>query len=158
MSSTLVGTACLITALTISFQASPELAGVLLAIFPFLTVGSVYEFRTISQASKASNKVLERSGEIVSDAVVAFRTVTAFNLQEQILRLYDDSLAMPLQAGVRRGLIQGIGSGFKQFVSISAYALAFYAGSVFIANGSLAFPQLIRVFLASRSRRRASAA
>jgi ATP-binding cassette subfamily B (MDR/TAP) protein 1 len=76
------------------------------------------------------------------------RTVSAFNLQAQILRLYDDSLALPLAVGVRRGLIQGSGSGFKQFVSICAYALAFYAGSVFIAEGNLAFPQLIRVFLA----------
>ena len=148
VASVLEGMACLVTALTISFLASPRLAGVLLSIFPFLIVGSVYEFRNISQKARASNKVLERSGEIVSDAVVAVRTVTAFNLQRQILRLYDDSLVTPREVGVRRGLVQGAGSGFKQFVSICAYALAFYAGSVFIADGSLAFPQLIRVFLA----------
>ena len=33
---------------------------------------------------KASGKLLERSGEIVSDAVSAIRSVTSFNLQAQV--------------------------------------------------------------------------
>ena len=142
------GAACLVTALVISFLASPRLAGVLLAALPFLVVGNAYEFRHVSQKARASGRLLERGGEIVTDAVAAVRTVAAFNLQPQVLRLYDDSLVLPRRAGVRRGLIQGVGSGFKQFVSVSTYALAFYAGSVFVADVSLAFPQLIRVFLA----------
>jgi hypothetical protein len=57
------------------------LTGVLICVFPLLVAGSVYEFKNVSAANKASNKVLERAGEIVSDAMVAIRTVTAFNLQ-----------------------------------------------------------------------------
>ena len=148
LASAVEGSACLITALVIAFIASPRLAGVLVAILPFLVIGNVFEFRHITQKARASGLVLERSGEIISDAVVAVRAVTAFNLQPQILRLYDDSLVLPRQVGVRRGLIQGAGSGFKQFVSISAYALAFWAGAQFIEDGTLAFPQLLRVFLA----------
>jgi ATP-binding cassette subfamily B (MDR/TAP) protein 1 len=53
-----------------------------------------------------------------------------------------------MQAGQKRGLIQGTGSGFKQFVAISAYALAFWAGAEFIAQGELTFDAFIRVFLA----------
>lgn len=66
----------------------------------------------------------------------------------QVLRIFDDSLERPLQHGLERGRILGLGAGFKQFVSISAYALAFYAGSRFIADGSLKFNMLMRVFLA----------
>ena len=66
----------------------------------------------------------------------------------QIMRIFDDSLENPRLQGLERGRTLGIGAGFKQFVSISAYALAFYAGSRFIADGSLQFNMLMRVFLA----------
>jgi len=79
------GFACLAAALVISFAASPRLAGVMMAVVPFLVVGSVYEFRNVSQRARASGKVLERSGEVVADAVAAARTVAAFNLQGQVL-------------------------------------------------------------------------
>ena len=38
------------------------------------------------------------SGEIVSDAITAIRTVTAFNLQPSVFALFDDSLIVPLKA------------------------------------------------------------
>jgi ATP-binding cassette subfamily B (MDR/TAP) protein 1 len=142
------GVACLVCAFVISFIASAKLTGVLLAVFPLLIIGSLFEFRQFAQQSRASTKLLERSGEIVGDAVSASRTVAAFNLQGQVLRLFDESLVEPLAQGTARGRVLGLGAGFKQLVSISAYALAFYAGSRFIADGSLSFNSLMRVFLA----------
>jgi ATP-binding cassette subfamily B (MDR/TAP) protein 1 len=148
LGSAMEGLACLVCAFVISFIASAKLTGVLLAVYPLLVLGSVFEFRHFSTQSRTSTKLLERSGEIVGDAVAASRTVAAFNLQAQVLRLFDESLVEPLAQGAARGRVLGLGAGFKQFVSISAYALAFYAGSRFIADGSLTFSQLMRVFLA----------
>ena len=84
LGSAVEGAACLVCALAISFEASPRLAGVLLAVFPLLILASVFEFRQFAQQMRASGKLLERSGEIVSDAVAAVRSVAAFNLQAQV--------------------------------------------------------------------------
>jgi ATP-binding cassette subfamily B (MDR/TAP) protein 1 len=144
----LEGFACICATMVIGFTASPELAGILVCVFPLLVAGSVYEFKNVSQQNKASNKVLERAGEIVSDAMVAIRTVTAFNLQGPVMALFDESLKSPLASGKKRGWIQGVGAGSKQFVLMNTYALAFWVGSIFISEGRLTFQELMRVFLA----------
>jgi len=146
--SCLEGFACICTTLVIAFEASPELTGILLCVFPRLIAGSIYEFKNVSMQNKSSNKVLERSGEILSDAITAIRTVTAFNLQGSIMAIFDESLKLPLEAGKKRGGIQGIGAGSKQFVLMNTYALAFWVGGIFIQEGRLTFGELLRVFLA----------
>jgi len=148
LGSVLEGCSALIAALVIAYVASWRLALVLTAVFPLLIFGAVFEFKNITQETGSSNKELEVSGEIVSDAITAIRTVSAFNLQHSVLDLFDKSLIFPMKSGKKRGLVQGLGSGFKQFVSMSSYAIAFYAGSRFMADGLLTFDMLIRVFLA----------
>lgn len=81
LGSVLEGIGSLATAMLIAYLASWRLALVLTAVFPFLVAGSVFEFRQVSQQNKASTKLLERSGEVLSDAVQAIKVVTAFNLQ-----------------------------------------------------------------------------
>jgi hypothetical protein len=53
------GISALIAALVIALIASWRLALVLMCVFPFLILGSVFEFKGISQQTGGSNKVLE---------------------------------------------------------------------------------------------------
>eukprot|EP00960_Hanusia_phi_P009347 270770-Hanusia_phi.AAC.2 len=143
----LEGFSSLVTALIIGYTASWRLALILTAIFPLLIAGSVFEFKRFTRQTKTANKSTERGGEILGDAVTAIRTVSAFNLQQDMVTLFDDSLVQPLEEGKRRAMIQGIGAGFKQFVLMNAYALTFWSGSEFIKKGQLDFKSMMRVFL-----------
>mmetsp|Transcript_3860 Transcript_3860/g.8500 ORF Transcript_3860/g.8500 Transcript_3860/m.8500 type:complete len:1014 (+) Transcript_3860:3-3044(+) len=148
LGSVLEGIGALTAAMAIAYSASWRLALVLTAVFPFLILGSIFEFKNVSQQNKASTKLLERAGEVLSDAVQAVKVVTAFNLQNSVMKIFDASLVGPLEAGKQRAFAQGGGATIKQFTQMCSYSLAFYAGSRFIADGTLEFPELIRVFLA----------
>jgi hypothetical protein len=70
---------------------------------------------SLPSLSFSNTHTQQASGEVVSDAVTAIRTVSAFNLQRPVLSLFDDTLIEPLAAGIRRGFIQA--SFFGKFVS-----------------------------------------
>eukprot|EP00283_Hemiselmis_rufescens_P008388 CAMPEP_0173430262 /NCGR_PEP_ID=MMETSP1357-20121228/8738_1 /TAXON_ID=77926 /ORGANISM="Hemiselmis rufescens, Strain PCC563" /LENGTH=1416 /DNA_ID=CAMNT_0014394567 /DNA_START=104 /DNA_END=4354 /DNA_ORIENTATION=+ len=148
MGTVVEGGSALVAALVIAFVSSWRLALVLCTVWPLLIVGQIFEFKNVSQQTGMSNAELEQTGEVLSDAVTAIRSVAAFNLQTSIMTLFDKTLVGPQKTGERRGVIQGFGSGFKQFVSMGSYGVAFYAGARFVEQGTLQFDMLIRVFLA----------
>jgi ABC-type multidrug transport system fused ATPase/permease subunit len=148
LGSAVEGVGAITCAIVISFTASWRLALVLLAVFPLLIAGAMFEFRSVAQVSKGGAKALEDATALVSEAVTAVRTVSAYGLQPPIAAAYSRALREPLRSGLRRGLTQGAGQGFQRFMLMCAYSLAFYSGSQFIARGWLQFSELIRVFLA----------
>jgi len=148
LGSLLEAAGAIICAVVIAFIASWRLALVLMIVFPFLIIGSIYEFRSVAQVSRGGNKALEDAGNSVAEAVTAIRTVTAYNLQTSTLKVFDKALESPYKTGIKRGFVQGSGQGFQRFMLMCAYSLAFYAGSRFIDLGWLQFPELIRTFLA----------
>lgn len=148
LGSLLEGFGAICAAIVIAFIASWRVALVLMCVFPFLILGSMWEFRSVAQTSRGNNKSLEDAGNAVSEAVAAIRTIAAYNMQRPLMAQFSSALEQPLKAGIKRGLTQAAGQGFQRFMLMCAYSLAFYAGSHFIADGTLAFPELIRTFLA----------
>jgi ABC-type multidrug transport system fused ATPase/permease subunit len=68
--------------------------------------------------------------------------------QGRTLAAFSRRLQGTLLAATRQGAISGTGRGFSQFMSLSAYALAFWAGAIFISQGTMGRQELLRSFLA----------
>jgi len=60
--------------------------------------------------------------------------VSLFFFQGSVLKIFALSLVGPLAAGRKRALVQGFGASLKQFTTMCAYSLAFWAGAKFIAE------------------------
>lgn len=137
-----------ITAICIAMSASWRLGLVILAAFPLLVLGAVSEFRATAWIAVGSGAALERAADVASEAVAAIRTVTAFNLQGRTLDSFSARLSGTVTSAVRQGAISGAGRGFSQFMTLSSYSLAFWAGAIFIQAGTMGRQDLLRCFLA----------
>jgi ATP-binding cassette, subfamily B (MDR/TAP), member 1 len=148
LGSALEGVGSAVSAIVIALLASWRLGLILIAILPLLAIGSIAEFRAVSQQTKGGNTALEEAAQITSESVIAIKTVASFGLQPRILSSLNIALSAPLKLSTKRGLTQGLGQGFSQFMLLCAYSLAFWSGGQFISQGVLQFSSLIRVFLA----------
>ena len=59
-------------------------------------------------------------------AITGIRTITAFNMQQQMLDLYSAELVTPLKMGLRDAHTRGVSAGMAMFISMGSYGLLFW--------------------------------
>lgn len=87
----------------------------------------------------------EEASQVANDAVGSIRIVASFCSEEKVMQLYKKKCEGPMKAGIRRGLISGIGFGMSFFLLFSVYATSFYAGARLIEDGKATFSDIFRV-------------
>ena len=88
----------------------------------------------------------EDASQIANDAVGSIRTVASFCAEEKVMQLYEEKCEGPRKAGIKEGLISGIGFGTSSFLLFSVYATSFYAGAQLIKHGQTSFSAVFRVY------------
>lgn len=96
-------------------------------------------------------KKYEEASQVANDAVGSIRTVASFCAEEKVMQLYQQKCEGPLSAGIREGLVSGIGYGISFFLLFSVYAAAFYAGARLVEVGQATFGEVFRVSDSSAS-------
>lgn len=89
----------------------------------------------------------EEASQVASDAVSSIRRVASFCAEEKILQLYQSKCEGPLKAGVRQGLISGVGFAFSFFFLFFFDAVTFYTGAQLVDHDKATFPKVFRVSL-----------
>lgn len=87
----------------------------------------------------------EEASQVANDAVGSIRTVASFCAEDKVMELYKKKCEGPLKAGVRQGIVSGIGFGFSFFSLFCVYAASFYAGARLVENGKTTFTEVFRV-------------
>jgi ATP-binding cassette subfamily B (MDR/TAP) protein 1 len=87
----------------------------------------------------------EGASQVVNDAVGSIRTIASFCAEEKVMELYQKKCEGPIKAGIRQGLISGVGFGLSFFFLFSVYACSFYAGARLVENGKTTFSDVFRV-------------
>lgn len=91
----------------------------------------------------------EEASKVANDAVGSIRTVASFCAEEKVMESYKKKCEGPIKAGIRQGLISGIGFGLSLFFLFSVYACSFYAGARLVADGKTTFSDVFRVTTSS---------
>ncbi|WVZ12254.1 hypothetical protein V8G54_016784 [Vigna mungo] len=107
--------ATVVGCLVIAFEASWQLALIVLALAPLLGLNGY--------------KLYEEASQVASDAVGSIRTVASFCAEKKVMELYQKKCEKPIKTGIRRGIISGIGYGISLFMLYTVYACSFYAGA-----------------------------
>lgn len=81
----------------------------------------------------------------MSDAVSSIRTVASFCAEEKVMQLYKKKCEVPIKAGIKQGLISGLGFGISFFFFFSVYAVSFYVGGVLVDHGKATFSEFFNV-------------
>ena len=87
----------------------------------------------------------EEASQVANDAVGSIRTVASFCAEEKVMQLYKKKCEGPMKAGIRQGLVSGIGFGISFFLLFSVYATSFYAGARLVEDGKATFSDVFRV-------------
>jgi ABC-type multidrug transport system fused ATPase/permease subunit len=139
----------LLSGIIIAFTASWQLSLIVLAIVPLFILSGTIRMKVFKGFASASKEALEQSAQIATEAFVGIRTVTAMGLQRHMTRSFTRSLEGPRRNAVFAGLTGGFALGLSQMILFTAgYALVFWAGSRFIAQGLIGFNDVTRVFFA----------
>ncbi|XP_059439255.1 ABC transporter B family member 21-like [Corylus avellana] len=140
--------ATVIAGLVIAFDASWQMALIVLALVPLLGVNGYVQQRSMKGFSADAKAMYEDASQIANDAVGSIRTVASFCAEDKVMQLYEEKCEGPVKAGIKEGLISGIGFGMANFFVFCVYATTFYAGAQLVKDGKTTFSHLFRVFLA----------
>ncbi|XP_039128461.1 ABC transporter B family member 11-like isoform X2 [Dioscorea cayenensis subsp. rotundata] len=138
----------LVTGLVIAFTASWQLSLIILALIPIIGINGYVQFKFLKGFSEDAKMKYEEASQVATDAVGSIRTVASFSAEDKVMDLYKKKCEAPTKAGVRQGLVSGIGFGLSFFLLYCVYALCFYAGARLVGAGKTTFGKVFRVFLA----------
>ncbi|XP_076895976.1 ABC transporter B family member 21-like [Bidens hawaiensis] len=140
--------AAAVVSLIISFAACWQLTLIVLTLIPLMTFSAYAQLEFIKGFSADAKLMYEEASQVASDAVGSIRTVASFCAEEKIMKLYRNKCEGPKRAGIKQGLISGIGFGASLFFIFCLYAASFYAGARFVEAGLTKFEDVFKVFFA----------
>lgn len=115
---------------------------------PLLLLGAYMQMKTMTGFSADSAKNYQKSGQIGTEAIQSIRTVTSLHNQRRFLRKYKEYLKKPYHLGVKKAAVAGLGFGVAQASQMIVDGIAFYYGSILVANGELDFLQMMKIYSA----------
>lgn len=137
-----------ITGLVIAFEASWQLAFIVLALAPLLGLDGYVQVKFLKGFSADAKKLYEEASQVANDAVGSIRTVSSFCAEEKVMELYEQKCEGPIKKGIRRGIISGLGFGLSCFLLYAVYACCFYAGARLVEGGKSTFSDVFLVIFA----------
>ncbi|CAN4113601.1 unnamed protein product [Withania somnifera] len=137
-----------IVGLTIAFEASWQLALIILVMIPLIGLNGYIQIKFMTGFSADAKKMYEEASQVANDAVGGIRTVASFCAEEKVMEIYRRKCEGPLKAGIKQGLISGIGFGVSFALLFCVYATSFYAGAHLVQDGKITFSDVFRVFFA----------
>ncbi|CAI9781044.1 unnamed protein product [Fraxinus pennsylvanica] len=141
-------TAAAIVGLGIAFEASWQLALIILGMIPLIGLNGYVQIKFMKGFSADAKAMYEEASQVANDAVGSIRTVASFCAEEKVMNMYKNKCEGPMRNGIRQGLISGIGFGLSFSLLFLVYATSFYAGARLVEDGKTTFSNVFRVFFA----------
>eukprot|EP00455_Lapot_gusevi_P025553 TRINITY_DN2693_c0_g2_i8.p1 TRINITY_DN2693_c0_g2~~TRINITY_DN2693_c0_g2_i8.p1 ORF type:complete len:403 (+),score=121.86 TRINITY_DN2693_c0_g2_i8:70-1278(+) len=106
------------------------------------------QFKFMAGFQADAQKALEGSNRVASESFSSIRTVSSFSCENAIATKYEGLLQRPLELGVRKANIAGVGFASSQFILFAAYALCFWFGAWLTRRNEMTFANVLKVFFA----------
>ncbi|XP_057790342.1 ABC transporter B family member 4-like [Salvia miltiorrhiza] len=137
-----------VVGLGIAFQASWQLALIILAMIPLIGLSGFVQVKFLKGFSADAKAMYEEASQVANDAVGSIRTVASFCVEEKVMEMYRIKCQGPMKNGIRQGVISGVGFGLSYALLFLVYATSFYAGARLVQDGKITFSDVFRVFFA----------
>ncbi|KAJ0976482.1 hypothetical protein J5N97_018447 [Dioscorea zingiberensis] len=140
--------ATIVAALVIAFIASWELSLIVLTLIPLMALSGWLQMKFLQGFSADAKVMYAEASQVANDAIGSIRTVASFSAEDKVTELYKSKCEGPMKAGVRQGLVSGVGFGVSTILFFGVNAAGFYAGARLVQAGKLTFSKVFQVFLA----------
>ncbi|CAK4447983.1 unnamed protein product [Aphanomyces euteiches] len=126
-----------IAGIAIGFKSGWKLSLVVVAFLPLLVLGLACMMKTTSRAVQNAIKAYGQAGAAAEESLSNIRTVHVFNAMPASSTKYNLALRVAEAAGIKKGLMTGIGGGFTFMMIFMTYAVAIAYGAVLVASDNL---------------------
>ena len=123
-----------IAAFLVGFYLCWKLTLVLLCAIPLIGSAGAFMIVAITAATTESLSQYAAAGGLATEALGAIRTVTALNMQFEILHKYKNFLIEAMNVGIFKGAKVGLGNGAVFGACFLTYALGFWYGGKLVAD------------------------
>ncbi|GJN76657.1 hypothetical protein PLIIFM63780_000143 [Purpureocillium lilacinum] len=124
------------TVFVIAFSQQPRLAGILISVMPaFLLSGAIGSRYTAKFAEKYSEAVTSASS-IASEALSHIPVVQAFGAASRLEAMFVGHMSVAHKHAIAKAAVASVQTGLIYFFAYSANALAFWQGSIKIADAA----------------------
>ncbi|KAG2693170.1 hypothetical protein I3760_08G084700 [Carya illinoinensis] len=137
-----------VAGLVIAFVGSWQLAIIILALIPLISINAYAQLKFTKGFSADAKMMYVEASQVANDAVGSIRTVASFCAEEKVMNLYRSKCEGPRKAGIKLGLITGIGFGTSFGFLFLAYATSFYAGAQLVQARKATSSDVFQVFFA----------
>ena len=125
-----------------------RLALVMTAIIPCIVLTAVVMNIFVAKYQQIELGFVAKAASLAEETLSTVRTAKAFEMSPHLCNMYDNRNTQALSASRRRAVATGVGVGGFFFCVYSAYALAFYYGSMLVAEGHIASGTVMSVIFA----------
>eukprot|EP01053_Blabericola_migrator_P000143 Blabericola_migrator_1__142@NODE_1037_length_5638_cov_10_655717_g714_i0_p1_GENE_NODE_1037_length_5638_cov_10_655717_g714_i0NODE_1037_length_5638_cov_10_655717_g714_i0_p1_ORF_typecomplete_len1412_score372_57ABC_membrane/PF00664_23/2_6e42ABC_membrane/PF00664_23/1_3e49ABC_tran/PF00005_27/2_9e40ABC_tran/PF00005_27/8_8e36AAA_21/PF13304_6/6_7e06AAA_21/PF13304_6/5e06SMC_N/PF02463_19/18SMC_N/PF02463_19/2_2e05SMC_N/PF02463_19/51SMC_N/PF02463_19/9_6e05TniB/PF05621_11/0_0034TniB/PF05621_11/0_21TniB/PF05621 len=101
---------------------------VLTAVIPVLALSLAIMIRKIQKFASASRKQYERAGALAEEALPAFRTVAAYNMEQKFADKFALEIDKSLESDLHNAQVKAAGLGIIMCVIFCSYALGWWYG------------------------------
>ncbi|KAM0258026.1 hypothetical protein ACHAQJ_004069 [Trichoderma viride] len=139
MASVYIAIFSIIGSISIAFAFGWRLAVVsCCVVLPISVVASFFRFKYELQFERMNNEVFAESSKFASESIAAFRTVSAFTLEETICSRFETLCRNHVIAAYKKARWATLLVGLSDSATIPCQALLLYYGGRLLANGELA--------------------
>ncbi|KAI3902269.1 hypothetical protein MKW92_005841 [Papaver armeniacum] len=132
-----------VACLVIAFQASWQLAFIILVLLPFLGLNVWVQKKLMKGFNDNAKLMHEEASQIANDAVGSIRTVASFCAEERLMKLYEEKCEGPRKIGIRQGRLVQDGKThfqevFRVFFALTMMAMGVSQSSSLVPDSSKA--------------------
>lgn len=138
MASVYIAVFSIVGSISIAFAFGWKLAVVsCCVVLPISIVASFFRFKYELQFERMNNEVFAESSKFASESIAAFRTVSAFTLEETICRRFETLCRNHVAAAYKKARWATFLVGLSDSATIPCQALLLYYGGRLLANAEL---------------------
>ena len=100
----------------------------------------------MKRMSETSQKAQNEGNQLASEAVINYRTITAFSSQDKMLSLYAETQKGPNKENVKQSWLSGIVLFFSLFLTAASVSLTFWYGGRLMKKNLVSAKHLFQVF------------
>lgn len=123
-----------VAAFIVAFYLNWKLTVVLIAAIPIIGAAGAFMITAITAAQYQSLEQYANAGGLATETLNAVRTVTALNMQPNVITRYRKFLFDAMEVGMVKGFKVGVGHGGVFCACFLTYALGFWYGGKLVAD------------------------
>ncbi|KAH7136303.1 P-loop containing nucleoside triphosphate hydrolase protein [Dactylonectria macrodidyma] len=125
-----------ITVFVIAFSQQPRLAGILLCMLPAFLISGILGGKYLGKFFEKQNKEAALASSIASEALEHVAVVQAFGAAPRLEAKFAEHMASAKKFATKKAAIAALQTGMLYFIAYSGNALAFWQGSLRIADAA----------------------